>query len=250
MNAIVNSNQKTPVPPIYDTSDLDELKTFCWEPHVSDYNLAELVKTQEGIDHIFSTCNYESLLASLNRLPGADMAKTAIAWKTSHLRRMAVDGEGAEGVSVLFFIIGDEPLSGTDKAFIQQITDTYKIRVIVKRASFSIVATEGQYRYFSDVSHKNNAGWHFMLLADNHDLYRQHFEDSTYLPNCHLLIPNGVPRLGEKMTVRAGEQAQIDARRHKEMMWAFVAYRNNCKVLGRDLEPLPVHNPMPASSSV
>lgn len=250
MTHAITDHKKTPIPKIYDTSDLDELNTFCWEPHVSSLDLPELVKTQAGIDKIFSSCNYDSLLASLARMPGADLSKTAIVWSSNHLRRMAVDGEGMDGLSYLFFIHGEQGLSGDDKAYIQQITDKYKVRVMVKRATFSSVATEGQWRYFSDVYHKDNSGWHFMVVADNHDLYQIHYDESLYWPHCHLIIPKSAPRLKPVMTDRASHQAQIDAKRHEHLMWAFVAYRNNCKVMGRIIEELPAHNPMPARASV
>lgn len=226
-------------PKAYAVDDLDKLNAFCYEKPVSS-KVNVHAKTSDDINNIFSACRYSNLTNKLNESSGDG---AALLWSEGGLR-LAI-GAGLKGVTRLFYLT----LNGTNEAeesLISYIVNTLQVQVVVKKVAFSLISTDGQFNYGAGLE-VDGSGWHFMVVADNHDLYEEHLEMANSMPNTHLLLPKGIV-LNSGLTHEVGKQMVEDSKRQQKLAWDVVAYSRACKInsqtvnsdLGVNLMPVAV----------
>lgn len=208
-------------PKAYSVDGLDDLKAFCYETPVSD-KVSIDAKNADDINSIFSSCKYSNLISKLNASSGDG---AALLWSEGGLR-LAISS-GLKGVTRLFYMTLDA-MTEAEENLVSYIVNTLKVQVVIKKVAFSLISTDGQFNYGASLEVEDK-GWHFMVVADNHDLYEEHLEMANSLPNTHLLVPRGVV-LNTGLTHEIGRQMVEDAKRQQKLAWDVVTYKRACSV--------------------
>lgn len=190
----------------YDTSDLQLIRTFNFEASCSSVNLEEIASNQQKFSDFMNSSNTNSLVNSVLKYYGEG---SVVVFNDKHLEEICLNPK--LGIKNIFYMQVNE-LSNRAKGYIASIVNTQNIEVSTIPVVFSIVATIGQINH--ELNSNLNNCHKFLIVADNHDLYQRHLDDSESWDCIHLIVPNSAPTLKFGHSFEYYEQASKDAERY------------------------------------
>lgn len=215
----------------YSTSDLPNLRTSCQEEPQSSVSLGAALLNPDNLASFLKQSNIESIRHSLD-------ANEALVFSFDELERLATEGI-PEGVDRIYLLRGNYQFPEEVQGYISEI-NRMKCEVIPKTLAASLVATDGQFNHLCGVYSTNSVAWMLMVVADNHDLYKEHHAHAAGLASCHLVVPHTAPALHEGLSSEVSRQMREDTTRFINLTRATQAKIRNRRRFQVDLKVKPI----------
>lgn len=188
----------------YPTDDLGLLEAFCFTEPVTEFSTSDLMENPSLLGALMDKADL-SVFSTSN---------VVVAFNYEWLSR--VSENPGTSMSVVYYRNG--PLNADEQQLIQHMTN--KQNVLVRCVGYSVtpVVTDAQFMWQCERGTPKQH--HFMVAADNHDLYSDHVSESMHYPHAHLIVQRGDDRLNRMITPDVRSQMETDKARYRNRVKA------------------------------